>query len=687
MPNFNSIKFRLLVVGVILVVAGVASRIFILNPFVREQIYQLVAAQESTIANYVARDVDHSIRSRLALLGKYSEELTPGLVGQPERLQAWVKARQQINPLFDGILVITPDGLDVLAEYPKVPGRETLDYAHSDWFLEAKLRNKPVMGKPMHGRVSGAPLIVMAAAVRDAAGNIVAVLCGASLLNSPGFLDGLQKIHFGVSGGFLLISPSDRMFVASTDPSMVMTATPPDGVDPLHDRAMKGFRGTGMTVNSRGVEEISTMVTVPSTGWFVVAGMPTEEAFRPAAVFREYTLKTGVIILIVMVSLITALLTILLRPLVHAARAMRDMADGKRELSQLAIHRNDEVGDLLLGFNHLVEKLQDKEAALQTAVKRLEQLAGTDALTGSWNRRQFDEVVDRELDRSRRYGHPISIMLLDLDYFKLINDKYGHLEGDRVLQLVANRIREALRKSDSLTRWGGEEFMVLMPDTGLANATVLAERVRTSIGLHSIENIGSVTVSIGVAKFVVSESRDQWVERADAALYRAKHAGRNRVEVDAAPKEALSPEDFKEVGAAQLVWSDRYCSGNTSLDTQHKELFDGSNVLLSAILSERAGDDVGAAVDKLMRDLASHFQYEVKLLFALGYPHAAAHAALHKELIHSAAAQVEQFHSGSLNVAELFQFFARDLIVKHILSEDREFFPYLDQPHAASDLS
>ena len=685
MPNFKSIKFRLLVVGVILVVAGVASRIFILNPFVREQIVELVAAQESTIATYVANDIDHSIRSRLALIDRFAADLPSGLVERPEQLQAWIKARQQINPMFDGILVVSPDGLGVLAEYPKIPGRETLDYAHLDWFIAAKLSNKPVMGRPLRGRASNTPLIVMAESVRDAAGKVVAVLSGVSLLNAPGFLDSLLNTHFGVSGGFLLISPSDRMFVASSDPSMVLTATPPDGVNTLHDRAMKGFRGTGITVNARGVEEISTIVTVPSTGWFVVARMPTDEAFRPVTVFSEYTMKTGVIILIVMISLITALLTIFFRPLVLAARAMRDMADGKRELSQLAIRRNDEIGDLLLGFNHLAARLQDKEAALQSAVKRLEQLAGTDALTGSWNRRQFDEVVDRELDRSRRYGHPISIMLLDLDYFKLINDKYGHPEGDRVLQLVANLIREALRKSDSLTRWGGEEFMVLMPDTGLANATVLAERVRTRIGLHRIENVGSVTVSIGVAKFVVSESRDQWVERADAALYRAKHAGRNRVEVDAMPHEALSLAEFKEVGVAQLVWSDHYRSGNSALDSQHKGLFDSSNALLAAILSEPTGGDVSAVVDKLMRDLANHFQDEMKLLFAVGYPHAAAHAALHKELIHSAAGLVERFHGGSLNVGELFQFLASDLVVKHILSEDREFFPFLNLPHAGSD--
>lgn len=680
MPNFNSIKFRLIALGVVLVVAGMASRTFLVNPFVREQMAELVSAQELTIATYVAEDIDHSIKSRLDLIGQFAVDLPSGLLAHPEPLRAWIKERQHINPLFDGIVVVSPDGHGLLAEYPATPGREALDYSNSDWFLAAKQRNRPVVGKPLRGRVSGAPLIVMAAPMRDAAGNLVAVLAGLSLLNAPGFLDSLQKARLGEGGGFLLISPTDRLFVASSDPSMVLTATPPVGANPLHDRAMSGFRGTGITFNAKGVEEMSTMVTVPSTGWFVVVRMPTEEAFRPIAVFREYTLKSGLIILVVMIALVTLLLTTMLRPLVQAARAMRNMADGKIELAQLPIRRNDEVGDLLFGFNQLVATLHEKEAALRTAVKRLEQLASTDELTGAWNRRQFDEVVDRELDRSRRYGHPLSLMMLDLDLFKTINDKHGHAEGDRVLQHVAECIRGALRRSDSLTRWGGEEFVVLMPDTGISNAAVLAERVRAAIAAYSIEGFGSVTVSIGVAKAVASESRDQWVERADAALYRAKNAGRNRVELDAVPSEEESRADATKADFAQLVWSDRFRSGNQTLDSQHRGLLDDSNHLLAAILSEQSNDKVDAAVDALLRDIVSHFQDEEKIILAVGYPHAAAHAVLHEELLRRAEELVGHYRGGSLSVGELFQFLAHDLVAKHILTEDSEYFPYLNRP-------
>ena len=679
MPNFSSIKFRLIEFGAVLVIAGLLARIFVMIPFVRDQIAELVSAQELSIATYVAQGIDDSIRSRLTSVVQSAADVPLSVIAQPDKLPAWLQDRQRANPLFDGLLVVRADGHGLIGEYPALPGRERLDYADADWFRAVRQNGKPAVGKPMRGRVSGAPLIAMAAPVLDASGRVVAVMAGFSLLDAPGFLDSLQKIHVGASGGFLLISPADRMFVAASDPSMVLAATPPVGVNLLHDRARNGFRGTGITVNAKGVEEISSMVTVPSTGWFVVARMPTEEAFRPVVVLREFTLKNGLIILLLMIVLVTAFLTIVLRPLVVAARAMRDMASGKRELAQLPVGRNDEVGDLLLGFNHLVAKLHEKEAALHSTMKRLDQLASTDVLTGAWNRRQFDQMAESELARSQRYGHPISLMLLDLDRFKKINDNFGHAEGDRVLQHVADCIRGALRKSDSLSRWGGEEFMILMPDTGLSNAIVLGERVRGCIAARSIEGLGSVTVSIGVAEFVAPERLEQWMARADAAMYRAKRGGRNRVEADSPAKQAPSPAESRKIGFAQLIWRDHFRSGNQTLDEQHESLFDDCNKLLSAIQSDQAGGEVCAAIDTLVRNMVRHFQHEESLLLAVGYPHAAAHAALHADLTHSAVELVERFRNGNLDIGPLFQFLAFDLVAKHILSEDREFIPYLDK--------
>lgn len=164
--------------------------------------------------------------------------------------------------------------------------------------------------------------------------------------------------------------------------------------------------------------------------------------------------------------------------------------------------------------------------------RSLEQLASTDLLTTAWNRRHFEQAVDGEIERSNRYGHPVSLLLLDIDHFKRVNDTFGHPVGDQVIREIANCIRSVIRLSDSLTRWGGEEFIVLMPNTGISSAFVLAERIRECISTHEFDGIGPVTASLGLAEYVPSGTREDWLDRADRAMYRAKDKGRNRVEVD-----------------------------------------------------------------------------------------------------------------------------------------------------------
>ena len=252
MLNFKSMKFQIVALGVALLVIGVLVRQFIALPMTQEHVRDLVAAQQLSMASYVARDIDESITTRLALIGQLAGDLSPALAGQPERLQAWIKDRQNINPLFDnGLVAVRPDGHGLFTEYPVTPGRAELDYAESDWFRAARNSSKAVMGKPWRGRLSGDPLIIFAAPVRDPAGNVVMVLAGVAALNASGFLDRMQQTRLGATGGFLLISPADEMFVASSDPTMTLKPTPPPGVNLLHDRAMAGYRGTGVTVNAR----------------------------------------------------------------------------------------------------------------------------------------------------------------------------------------------------------------------------------------------------------------------------------------------------------------------------------------------------------------------------------------------------------------------------------------------------
>ncbi|MBU4119467.1 MAG: diguanylate cyclase [Proteobacteria bacterium] len=177
-----------------------------------------------------------------------------------------------------------------------------------------------------------------------------------------------------------------------------------------------------------------------------------------------------------------------------------------------------------------IETLQDISERKKME-EDLERLATTDALTGLCNRHRFNELLQQEVDRAKRYNTPLSLIMFDLDHFKKINDTYGHAVGDQVLQAVAKVIRENVRTSDWVGRWGGEEFLVLCPEATEKDVLVIAEKLRETVEKHIFETVKTITVSCGVTRFKSHDSVDAFVSRADEGLYRAKDKGRNIVEI------------------------------------------------------------------------------------------------------------------------------------------------------------
>lgn len=162
--------------------------------------------------------------------------------------------------------------------------------------------------------------------------------------------------------------------------------------------------------------------------------------------------------------------------------------------------------------------------------KQIEQQAVTDPMTGLFNRRHFNEQLSRELDRFQRHGHPLSYIMIDLDYLKKINDTLGHQFGDEAIKHIANVLKRQVRDVDTAARYGGEEFVILLPVTDVKSARIAAERICAAIREKPVEGVGTVTASVGVATFPYdAPDRDSLTELADQALYLAKHRGRNQV--------------------------------------------------------------------------------------------------------------------------------------------------------------
>lgn len=191
--------------------------------------------------------------------------------------------------------------------------------------------------------------------------------------------------------------------------------------------------------------------------------------------------------------------------------------------------------DISLRKAHELALRQARDAAqaanreLQLVNAQLSNLATTDTLTGAWNRRHFEQELQRELIQSQRYAEPLSLLMFDIDHFKAVNDRYGHPVGDTVLVGLTRLVQRNLRAADTLARWGGEEFVIMMPHCDADEAVGLAEKLRALLALQTFETVGQVTASFGVTQCRPEDSPQSWLKRADLALYQAKAEGRNAV--------------------------------------------------------------------------------------------------------------------------------------------------------------
>lgn len=197
--------------------------------------------------------------------------------------------------------------------------------------------------------------------------------------------------------------------------------------------------------------------------------------------------------------------------------------------SRYVLLKHVKLDQVLMDYQRKLEatvKLRTRELVNKT--EELEMLASTDPLTGLYNRRKFNSLLKKEMDRFQRYGQSLCLLLVDIDNFKSINDTHGHDVGDDIITALAILLDQNLRSTDSVARWGGEEFMVLTIESDLPKAKVVAEKLVKAIRGMDFSVVGKVSVSIGVAVIEVGDSIETISKRADQALYEAKNDGRDR---------------------------------------------------------------------------------------------------------------------------------------------------------------
>ena len=204
------------------------------------------------------------------------------------------------------------------------------------------------------------------------------------------------------------------------------------------------------------------------------------------------------------------------------------------------------LNELILRINRVIKErsLLDERDKM---IKKLQRLAIVDSLTGLYNSRHFFEQLEKEIKRSDRYLHPISLMFIDIDNFKAINDTYGHMIGDKILSLIAKKIKACLRANDTAFRFAGDEFTVILPETTSDEAKFVADRILSNFANEPIvindKELSEVTLSIGIGEYRINEGTDQFVHRADVLMYEAKGRGGNNV--------VISP-DLKDLSTSAM---------------------------------------------------------------------------------------------------------------------------------------
>ena len=324
-------------------------------------------------------------------------------------------------------------------------------------------------------------------------------------------------------------------------------------------------------------------------------------------------------------------------------------------------------------------ELKSFQSDLQKKNEELSCLSMTDTLTGLMNRRAIEQLITNEMNRTDRFNTPVSLLVLDLDHFKRVNDNYGHEFGDQVLQHVGEIIRNICRKTDNYARWGGEEFLILAGDTTAVNAVYLAEKLRRKIHSSIIGSLDDLTVSIGVSSFHKGENFNSWFKRADLALYQAKDQGRNRV--------IVHPDDHSRVNQndptrniLRLEWKNEYLCGIKEIDKQHYDMVELSNSVIDSVLNNQGHKAVLNSLDTMMPVMMDHFAGEEKILKDIDYNDLNEHQAQHESLAENFRKLIDLYRNQKSDAIQILNFISQEMIFGHLICRDRDYH-YITERH------
>jgi diguanylate cyclase (GGDEF)-like protein/PAS domain S-box-containing protein len=497
-------RLTLLVVGVLIV--SLWTLAILVDFSQRDKLTSLLAGQQYATVRYMAEDIDSKIRLRLGALSKVAERFPIQSVDNSEALTAFLEDRRAVYNLFDlGLIIVKPDLSGAFGDYPALAGRRTTPYRLSP-FKDVAETGLPMVGPPRIGRFSSKAVVVMAVPVKSADGRLLAIVAGVTTVDSPNFLDLITRPR-ETQGDFLVIAPQQGLVIAGTQPRFVLKALPTPGQDVMHDRYMTGYEGSGVAVNSEGVEELVSARRVPLADWIVVSRLATKEALAPVRELRALVFGGSVALSILVGAMAALFLRRALHPLVRAAATFDDISLGKSPLHALPVTGHDEVARLVESFNRLQERLSEETEALRQCSEAIAVLDV--AFDFQYVNPAFERLFGYRLAEVK--GHHVSLLMPTEDTLagdcpddnSLIGEQF---EGERIRRTKDGRNIPLLMKIGPVRDVAGRTtgYVGAMTDLTVMKATERALKESEARYRQFVEDspLGVLIVQDGVIKFI-----------------------------------------------------------------------------------------------------------------------------------------------------------------------------------------
>ncbi len=446
----------------------------------------------------------------------YSAELLGRDFGNAENRVAEAARLHLQTDSFNSVVVTDSRG-EVLATSPE--NRRLLGMRlQTPGARQALTEKQPLVSKP-YVSAAGNLVVIISQPIWSPDGAYLGLIGGSIYVRQESILHRLLGSHYHKDGSYIYVVSKDRQLIYHPQSDRVGSFVKGNIVI---DKVASGHSGSEETVNSNGVAMLAGYAVVEASGWGIVAQRPKAATLAPIeALMRQVIFKTLPIALVSLLVIwwCARLISHPLRMLANSAQRMDDTATEEKiqTVKSWYFEAQELKRVMLLGIG-----------LLKNNIRKLREDVQTDPLTGLGNRRSLEAaLVDFQAARQ-----PFSAVSVDIDFFKKINDGYGHDVGDLVLQALALNMRQVCRSDDVPCRVGGEEFLILLPDTGKQEATQVAERLRRQVEAADMPQVGHITVSLGVANWPGdADSVATVLKHADDMLYQAKREGRNRVAV------------------------------------------------------------------------------------------------------------------------------------------------------------